>query len=308
MPENEESAFVFPVHQPKSPYRAKAVDTSLGGLTIEKPGKELGRYAEVTASAMIKFEAMANRHRYPKSVQETRSPSPLRRRSNSPLPGASGVGWGFLTDKQRPNLSVDWLRGNNQKPFYDWAKSFEAASTFPRSPSSCWGREASLRSQPEQWIKDKKRCDGARVDGRRPTLSPAVRRSASARSEAAEPSRSASPDRRSHHTSVFSASVRDASPQHEASLHRTVPKPIPLGKDRAEDQWRTHWQHQLGGSAGYTISHPDWTKRGGRSFGKSKRIVIEPMPSGGTAGLSARRSRSPSPQAGRSLSPRPVKV
>eukprot|EP00930_Biecheleria_cincta_P042923 TRINITY_DN29534_c0_g1_i1.p1 TRINITY_DN29534_c0_g1~~TRINITY_DN29534_c0_g1_i1.p1 ORF type:complete len:364 (+),score=9.53 TRINITY_DN29534_c0_g1_i1:30-1121(+) len=308
-PGNEEGAPKFPVSQPKSPCRAKAVDASPGGLTIDKSAKELGRYAEVTASAMMKFEAMLNRHRYPKSVHETRSPSPLRRRSNSPLPGAAGVGWGFLTERQRPNLSADWLRGNDQKPFYEWDKSFEAASNFPRSPSACWGREGSLRSQPEQWVRDKKRCDGARVDGRRPTLSPAVRRSASARSEAG-PSRSASPDKRSHHPNMISASGRHVSSQHETSLPRTVPKPIPMGKDRAEDQWRTHWQHQLTGSAGYTVSHPDWSKRGGRSFGKSKRIVIEPMPSGGKAGLSSRKSRSPSPspQSGRSPSPKPVKV
>lgn len=306
LPEKEEGAPRFPVYQPRSPHNTKAAHHSPGGLAINKTAQELGHYAEITASAMMKVEGLFKRRSYLRGVSETRSPSPLRSRSNSPLPvpGASGAGWGFWTEKQRPDQSADWLRFNNQQPFYDWHKSYEASSNFRRSPSACWGREGSLRSQPEQWVRDTKHCRGARVDGRRPTLSPAVRRSASARSEAWESSRSASPDRRSHQHQTITASVRGASPQHEKSLRRAVPKPIPVGKDKPEDRWRTHWQHQLVGSAGYCLTHPDWSNRGGQSFGKSARIIIESLPSAGKRS----KSRSPSLRSNRSLSPKPVKV
>jgi len=283
----------------------------------------LGNFAKFTASSLHKLEAGSKIYTHPLTAYaSSRSPTPVRGRSRSVSPQRSrsasptpGLGFG-VSESQRPDLSKDWLRHHTQSAFYNWEQSFEKSSTVTRSPTSGWAQEKTSRTLPEQWCRDFLLGAVARVDGRkRPSGKAAASRmnayaSRSQSPQARSPSAGSLLDRSpSFHTLLKPKGrvERSASPQGagRSPKPRAVPKPIFLGESRSMEDWRTHWERQIGGSADFSVAHPDWgaSSSKGISFGKSSRKAVEPV--GGTSfGKSRRKVVEPIPKrSGRSSSP-----
>jgi len=290
---------------------------------------QLGNFAKVTAASLLKTEAGNKIFTHPKlQYASSRSATPVRGRSRSaspqrarsPTPLVPGLGFG-VSESQRPDLGKDWLRHHTQGTFYEWDHSFEKSSTVKRSPVSTWASERSNRTLPEQWCRDLSIGATARVDGRkRPSSKAAASRINAYASRSQSPIAARSPS---------AGSLLDRSPSSQALLqprgrvetsgpgnrspspqgprkHGAVPKPIFLTESKSTEDWRTHWERQIGGSADFSVTHPNWgaSSSNGISFGKSSRKAVEP--SGGTSfSKSPRKAVESFPRkSGRSVSPK----
>ncbi|CAJ1424989.1 unnamed protein product [Effrenium voratum] len=148
---------------PSSPTRAKAAALTPEGLAVNSAA-DMGGFAELTASSMLKYEALhLRRHalRNSKSFGSQRSGAG----EHSPQPGSAGVGFSFWTEKQRLDLEEQYLRHNSRIPWYDWALSFEKSDRGRRATPCCWALDKSNRSAPEQWLHNQAQEKGVYLEG-----------------------------------------------------------------------------------------------------------------------------------------------